>query len=188
MMRTANPALNAKVFNQARSFGVGESMTIQGTVNKAGFLLFLLVASASWVWGKAFEPQPMFETIGEVQRTGISSAVGGMIALGAIGGLITAFITIFKKQWSNVTAPIYAIFEGLMLGGISSYFEMKYPGIVLQAVALTFGTLFCLLGAYKSGLIKATENFKLGIVAATGAIFLVYMVGWIMSLFGGSIP
>jgi uncharacterized YccA/Bax inhibitor family protein len=87
-----------------------------------------------------------------------------------------------------VTAPIYAVLEGLFLGGISAIFEMSYPGIVIQAVALTFGTLFCLLAAYKSRLIKVTENFKLGIVAATGAICLIYLVSIIMGFFGASIP
>lgn len=108
--------------------------------------------------------------------------------LGLFGGLIIGFVTIFKKEWAGVTAPIYAICEGLFLGGLSAIFEMSYPGIVIQAIALTFGTLFCLLAAYKSGLIKVTENFRLGIVAATGAIGMIYLVSFIMGFFGASIP
>lgn len=184
MMRTANPALNADVFSEARGLGAGETMTLQGTVNKTLALLFLLVLSASWVWGKIIQPAaPLME--GFEGQTGASAAsVGPFIMLGLFGGLITGFVTVFKKEWSKVTAPIYALFEGLLLGGISAMFEMQYPGIVIQAVALTFGTLFCLLMAYKSGLIKATENFKLGIVAATGAICLVYVVSLIAGFFG----
>ncbi len=124
-------------------------MNIQGTVNKTFFLLGLLVLSAVWVWEKP---------IGDA---------GVWIIGGAIGGLIVAIVTIFKKVWSPVTAPIYALLEGLVIGGISSYFESMYEGIVIQAVVLTFGTLFALLIAYTSRLIKVTENFKLGVVAAT---------------------
>jgi len=107
---------------------------------------------------------------------------------GSIGGLIVALITVFKKQWASISAPVYALLEGLALGGISSIFEAQFPGIVMQAVGLTFGTLFCLLLAYKSGMIKATENFKMGVVAATGGIFLVYMVSWVLGMFSVRIP
>jgi uncharacterized YccA/Bax inhibitor family protein len=108
--------------------------------------------------------------------------------VGLIGGLITAVVTTFKKEWSPITAPIYAVLEGFALGGISALLESQYEGIVIQAVALTFGTAGCLLMAYKSGVIKATENFKLGIFAATGGIGFIYLIGWIMSFFGTSIP
>ncbi len=171
-MRTANPALNAKTFQGfARVSDPSRAMTIQGTVNKTGVLLFLLLLTASWTWGKFFS-------------AGNPAAVYPLIIGGAIGGLIVALITIFKKEWAGVTAPVYALLEGLVLGGISAVFEAMYPGIVIQAVGLTFGTLFGLLIAFKSGWIKATENFKLGVVAATGGIFMVYMVTFILGFFG----
>ena len=94
------------------------------------------------------------------------------------------FITIFKKQWAGITAPLYALFEGLLLGSLSLYFEMRFPGIVMNAVMLTFGTLITLLLAYRSGLIKATENFKLGVIAATGGIFFMYMISFVLGFFG----
>jgi uncharacterized YccA/Bax inhibitor family protein len=97
-------------------------------------------------------------------------------------------VTIFKKTWSPVTAPIYAVCEGAFLGGISAMFEMQYPGIVFQAIVGTFGTLFALLAAYRSGLIKATENFKLGVVAATGGIAFIYILSIILGLFKIQIP
>lgn len=183
MMRTSNPALNANVFSQARGAWSGASMTIQGTVNKTFILLFLVVISASWVWGKIMPAASSFGTM-EPAVHQPPAMVGPLMLLGLIGGFIAAMVTVFKKEWAGITAPIYALLEGLVLGSISAIFEMQYPGIVIQAVALTFGTLFCLLGAYKSGLIKPTENFKLGIVAATGAICLIYFVSWIMSFFG----
>jgi len=102
--------------------------------------------------------------------------------------LVLGLVTIFVKTWAPVTSPLYAVCEGLALGGISAMFEAQYPGIVIQAVALTFGTLFGLLMAYRSGLIKATENFKLGVVAATGSIFLIYLVGFVLGFFGIAIP
>ena len=184
-MRTANPALNDKTFSEGRSVG-GEAMTIQGAVNKTFILLFLLVVAASWVWGKVIQPESVLAEPG--MAPAIPAVVGGAVMIGLFGGLITALVTIFKKEWSPVTAPIYAILEGLLLGGISAVFEMRYPGIVMQAVALTFGTLFCLLAAYKSGLVQVTDNFRLGIVAATGAIFLVYVVNMIMGFFNTGIP
>lgn len=171
-MRTANPALNSKTFTTfdpaTRAAGV---MTLNGTVAKTAILLGLLVVPAGYTWNL-------------LSSATAPSAAYPWIFGGAIGGLILAMITIFKKTAAPVTAPLYAIAEGLFLGGISAIFERSYPGIVSQAVCLTFGTLFALLAAYRSGLIKATENFKLGVVAATGAIALVYLVSLGMQLFG----
>jgi uncharacterized YccA/Bax inhibitor family protein len=121
-------------------------------------------------------------------NSGNPDAVMPWMIGGAIGGFIVALITVFKKTWSPITAPIYALLEGLFIGGISSIFEAKYPGIVIQAVGLTFGTLFGLLVAYKTGFIKATENFKLGVVAATGGIALIYFVSFILGFFGVGVP
>ena len=141
-MRSSNPALNSKTFQFEGP--VTEKMTIQGTVNKTLIMLLLVVFSASKTWSMFISGSP---------------SVSLLMYGGFIGGLIFAFITIFKKTWSPYTAPIYALLEGLALGGISAYFELAYPGIVIDAVVLTFGTLFVLLMAYKSGVIKATENF-----------------------------
>jgi uncharacterized YccA/Bax inhibitor family protein len=105
-----------------------------------------------------------------------------------IGSLILSIVTVFKKEWSPVTAPLYAVFEGVLLGAISSLFELQYPGIVLQAVALTIGTAVGLLAAYSSGWIKATENFKLGVFAATAGIGLVYLASIVLRFFGTEIP
>ena len=168
-MRSGNPALRADVFTKVRSLDSENVMSIQGTVNKTFFLLLLTFFSASWVWRNPARFLPF-------------------IWLGIIGGLIVALVTFFKKELAPVTSPIYALIEGLVLGTISAIMEKTYPGIVMQAVALTFGTLFCLLLAYKSGLIKVTENFKLGIVAATGGIFLIYMISMVMGFFGARIP
>jgi uncharacterized YccA/Bax inhibitor family protein len=101
---------------------------------------------------------------------------------------VTALVTVFKNTAAPLTTPLYAAFEGLLLGGVSLVFEARYPGIVVNAVALTLGTLAVLLFAYSSGLIRPSENFKLGIVAATGAVALLYLVSMVMGFFGKSIP
>ena len=174
--RTANPALNKKTFAQPFDIATAEArMTISGTVNRTALLLVLLVIAAGYVWAQFIGAQ-------------VFSGVSGYLLVGVIGGLITALVTVFKKNWSPITAPLYALFEGLMLGGISAMMESRFPGIVIQAVGLTFGTLFALLLAYRSGLIKATENFKLGVFAATGAVALVYLATWILGMFGTQIP
>ena len=175
-MRTGNPALSAKTFTGVgRAVDTARAMTIQGTVNKTALLAVLTLIPATYTWR-------MYYTAWD------SSAVVPWIIGGAIGGFVVALITIFKKQWAAFTAPLYALLEGLFLGGFSAIFEAKYPGIVIQAVTLTFGTLFCLLLAYRSGLIKATENFKLGVVAATGGIALIYMATIFLGFFGVRMP
>lgn len=175
-MRTANPALNGNTFGRDTYASASSGrMTINGTVNKTGVLLVILLIPATWIWGQVY---------GAWQ----SPAAGPLMMGGVIGGLVFALVTIFKKEWAPVTAPLYAACEGLVLGGISALMEMKFPGIVIQAVALTAGTLLCLLLAYRSGLIRATENFKLGIVAATGAIAMIYLTSFILGFFGVRIP
>jgi len=175
-LRSGNPALNDRTF-EGLSFPatIEDSMTIQGTINKTALLLLLVVLGSGWTWHIYSQSQTP------------ESVTPWMIA-GALGGLIVALITVFKTQWSPVTAPIYAALEGLFIGGISSIAESQYPGIVFQAVGLTFGTLAAMLAAYKSGLIKATENFKLGVVAATGGIFIVYLVTIVLGFFGVQVP
>lgn len=170
-MRTSNPALNDNAFSLRASAGEGV-MTIQGTVNKSFILIGLIIFSAAISWSQYVNGGPaMLLMIG-----------------GAIAGLILGLITAFKQTWSPYTAPLYALCEGLFLGGLSALFETMYNGIVLQAIMLTVGTFIALLSAYRSGLIKATENFKLGVVAATGAIGLFYLVSMGLSFFHIQMP
>ena len=156
-------------------------MTLMGTVHKTAALLILLVLTASYPWSLVMRVNA------DGQLVAAPGIFGYMIG-GAIGGLIFALITCFKPTWAPVTAPIYAALEGLFIGAISAFAESRFPGIVLQAVGLTFGTLFALLGAYRSGLIKATENFKLGVCAATGGIMMIYLATFILGMFGVHIP
>ena len=175
-MRTANPALSESAFPaySART-GYGETMTIEGTINRTGILLLCVLATAAWTWSQFF-------------TTRDPATVAPYILVGALGGFVMAMVTVFKKEWSGITAPIYALLEGLFLGALSATLEVRYPGIPIQGVTLTFGTCICLLLAYRSGLIRVTDKFKLGIVAATGGIAIIYFASMILGLFGVQIP
>ncbi len=178
IMRSGNPALSDKTFLDLGSGTVvrGDSgaMTLNGTVNKTALLLVLTLAGALFSWAQ----------FSAAMDAGNPGAIMPYVWGGAIGGFVVALITIFKKTWSPYTAPLYAILEGLFLGAISAMFELRFPGIVTQAVIGTFGTLAVLLMAYRSGLIKVSEKFKLGVVAATGGIALLYLAQIGMNLFG----
>jgi uncharacterized YccA/Bax inhibitor family protein len=170
LMRTSNPALNERAFQGERAV-LGETMTLQGTVNKTGVLLICAVATAAWTWNLFLHSHSQ-------------QSVMPLAILGGIGGLIVAMVTIFKKEWAGITAPIYALLEGLVLGSISAILELRFPGIAIQAVSLTFGTLVVLLLAYRSGIIAVTEKFRLGVIAATGGIALFYIVEIVLGFFG----
>jgi uncharacterized YccA/Bax inhibitor family protein len=175
-MTSGNPVLNGDAYSVSGSrAGYGGTMTVSGTVNKAGILLLCVLATAVWTWNKFF-------------TTGDPSSVSGYIMIGALGGFVVALVTTFKKEWAPVTAPVYALLEGLFLGSLSAMFELRFPGIAMQSVALTFGTCFCLLLAYRSGLIQPTQKFTMGVVAATGGIALVYFASMILGFFHVQVP
>ncbi len=175
--RTGNPALNKNTFT-GFAYAEGASvMTIPGTVNKIAILLLLVLAGAYYTWRMAFEAI-------QTDSLAASRAILPWMIGGGIGGFIMAMITILKRSWAGVTGPIYAVLEGLFLGGISAFVEYQYPGIVIQAVALTFAILFALLLAYKTRIIKPTQNFRLGVFAATGGVMILYFVSFILNIFG----
>ncbi|MBE9517502.1 MAG: Bax inhibitor-1/YccA family protein [Bacteroidetes bacterium] len=173
-MRSSNPAMTDRIFDKAGTAVAGSStMTINGTINRIGLMLLLLIAAAAYTWNIVMGADP--------------GRAGTLAIVGAIGGFIMALITIFRPQSSAITAPIYAILEGLFLGAISAIINAKYPGVAFQAVLLTIGTLFTMLFLYRSGRIRATPRFRRGVMMATGAIFFAYLISWIMSFFGMSI-
>lgn len=161
--KSSNPVLGKDTFSGMFSGSDSEKMTIQGTANKTAILLSLVILTSCITWY-----YPSFI----------------LMIVGAIGGLICGLIIAFKKTSAPVVAPIYALLEGLFIGGISVYFNQMYPGIVFQAVILTFGTLISLLLLYKSGIIKVTENFKLIVASATIGIGFAYLINMVLMLFG----
>lgn len=175
MIKSSNPALGDKTFQNLQPALAAEGrMTINGTINKTLILLVLTLVPAAWVWDKFYK--------------GGAEAVSSWIMIAVIAGLVVAMATIFKKTWAPFTAPLYAVIEGVVIGGISAIAEAQFQGIVFQAAALTFGTLLALLVAYRTRVIKVTERFRLGVVAATGGIFVVYLISIVLGFFGINVP
>mgnify|MGYP001177706885 CR=1 FL=1 len=172
--RSSNPALNSNTFKNVvkkDSLQLNETMTIRGTVDKTALALSLLLISGYYCY-----------SLGE------QSLVLILMFIGFFLGLILFFTTILKKSWAPFTVPFYSISQGFVLGAISFYYNSQYEGIVLQAILLTILVLISMLFAYRSKIIKPTENFKLGVFSALMAVFLLYIVGFIMSFFGSGIP
>ncbi len=168
-MKSGNPALSTKTFD-----GLAASdnpMTLSGTINKTAILLALVFAGAGWVWNIYFTSHRVEDVL-------------PYLLAGSIGGLLLAFATIFFKQAAPYTAPVYAVVEGLAIGGLSALYEARQPGVAIQAVGLTFGILIVMLAAYRLQLIKVTEHFKAGVAGATGGIAILYLVDLVLMGFG----
>ncbi len=173
-MRSSNPVMTGKIYEKAGGVSAGAPvMTINGTINKIGLMLLLVIGAAAYTWKIVMGENP--------------GSAGTLAIVGAIGGFIMAMVTVFRPQSSAITAPIYAILEGLFLGAISAIINAKYPGVAFQAVLLTIGTLFTMLFLYRSGYIRATPRFRRGVMMATGAVFFAYLMSWIMGMFGMSV-
>lgn len=180
-MQSNNPVLRRQPVEGATR--AGERMTINGTVNKTGLLLVLAVITGAWTWHRfvaAFEAaRDQFAGAEQGTMLAASQAMGAVAPYlwgGLIVGFILAMVSVFKPRWSGITAPLYALAEGFALGGISAFMELRFPGVVLQAIMLTAGVLAVMLMAYRAGWIRVTDKFRMGVVAATGAIALLYLV------------
>jgi len=176
LFKSGNPTLSEKIFNKSMATHTDNTMTVRGTLNKFSFLLVMVIASASYVWH-------LFEN-----RQDISLFIVG----GAIGGLIIAIVLAFKPVWSGYLAPLYALLEGLFVGGISAYINEamadSYPNIVMQAVVLTFGVAISMFLLYNFRVIKATERFKSVVMTATMGIAFFYLIAFVLSFFNIDIP
>lgn len=175
-MRTSNPVLNDHVFEKSHTgITTGAVMTLNGTVIKTAVLTLLLVTAASWSWKL-------------VGGESVPSWFGPALKFGWLLPFGLALIIGFVPKTAPALAPVYALAKGVIVGIVSALIEAQFHGIVLTAVMLTCGILFALLAAYATGLIKPTENFKLGIFAATGGICLFYIATWVLGMFGIQIP
>lgn len=171
-MRSSNPALSSRPFSGFGFVSEQASMTLSGTVHKSLLLLACVFLPALWVWLHALKGDPGSSFLG-------LSLYGGML-----GGFVLSLVTIFKKEWAPLTAPLYAVAEGFFLGAISLVFQQAYPGIVFQAVCLTFVTFFVMLLLYQNRVLQATDQFRTGVIGATLAIALFYLISWGLSFFG----
>jgi uncharacterized YccA/Bax inhibitor family protein len=176
---SSNPAMK-RAFESVGYAQTGtEVMSLKGTINKSMISLLLILLAASYTWNLFINGSP---------------SVNILMLVGGIGGFIVALVTAFKKEWSPITVPVYALLEGLFLGGISAFFADYTSGgaeegvvsnpIVIKAVTLTFGVFFAMLFAYRSGMIQATPKFTRGIIAATGGIAIAYFLMMILGWFG----
>ena len=176
LTRTSNPTLNDKTFAGLPQTGVaGEAMTLQGTINKSFLLLVVLLAAALWPWSQYLSG-------------GGVAAIAPAIWIGALGGFALALVISFKATLAPYLSIPYAVCEGLAIGGFSAVLEKRYPGIAVQAVGLTFGVMAALLLAYTLGLIHVTQRFRAIVVGATGAIMLLYLASFVLSLFHVAVP
>ena len=180
LTKSSNPVFGKSVFNKVQAGVQTDVMTIEGTINKTGLMFLILAFAAAFTWRK------FFGVFDYGSAEGAFSIIAPWMIGGGIGGFIIAMITVFTPRYSNITAPIYAVFEGLFLGGISAFFEAQYPGLVVRAVALTFGVFLVMLFLFRSGKIRATGKFRMGVLAATGGIALIYFVSFIASFFGAN--
>lgn len=168
-MRSSNPVFGKRFANIAATGSGSGTMSINGTLDKAAILFFLLLISATFTWNRFLDQ---------------STDVGGLMTLGLFGGLIAALATSFKPNWAPITAPIYALLEGLFLGGISVYLNYSYPGLPFQAMGLTFAVLIVMLGLYRFRIIRVTNKLRSGIMAATGGVLLFYLANMLLGFFG----
>jgi len=166
-MRSGNPVLSNSTFTDVAR-GFSRPMTLTGVVNRSILLLLLVAGTSAGVW---------------TYSSSHPSAIYPAVMVGTLGGFVVAMATSFKRNWAPITSPIYAVLEGLFIGGISLVMEQRFPGLVLQAVLLTFGVMFALLAAYQSRIIRPSQTFKAVIVGATFGIVIVYLVSMSLQLF-----
>lgn len=170
--KSGNPGLNDKTFaNAGQPLAATERMTLQGTVHKSGLMLIVLLLGALWTWAQFF-------TSG-----GNPASVMVPMMVGIFGGFAVSLVIIFKQTTAPYLALPYAALEGLGIGGISATFELRYPGIAIQAVALTFGVLGALLLAYSFRLINVTARFQSIVIGLTGAVAIMYLVSMVLGFF-----
>jgi uncharacterized YccA/Bax inhibitor family protein len=176
IFKSGNPTLTQKMFDKSMHIeaNMQGTMSVRGAVNKFGFLMLMVVAGAAYNWHLFEQGQP--------------SLVYTLMITGAIGGLVAALAITFKPNWAGYLAPLYGLLEGLFIGGISAIinaqFAEKYPGLIMQAVGLTFGVAIAMFLLYNFRVIKATEKFKSVIIGATLGIAVFYLLTMLLRLFG----
>ena len=176
IFKSGNPTLTEKMFNKGLSIesDMQGTMSVRGTLNKFGFLLLMVIAGAVYNW--------------HLFQEGQQGMVSTLMMVGIFGGLIAAIAIIFKPNWAGYLAPLYGLLEGLFIGGISAIlnaaFAEKYPGLIMQAVGLTFGVAISMFLLYNFRIIKATEKFRSVIITATVGIGIFYLLTMVLGFFG----
>lgn len=178
LFQSGNPTLSQKIFSKSAADVSGEVMTVRGTMNKFGFMLLMVIGGAAYTW--------------RLLAQGAPATMQTFMMIGVFGGLICALAIIFKPTWAPYLAPAYGLLEGFFLGGISAImneaFAEKYPGLVMQAVGLTFGVAIAMFLLYNFKIIKATEKFRSVIISATMGIAVFYLIAMVVRMFGVNMP
>ena len=172
-MRTSNPALKEGRLTAFRAAAGEPAMTVRGTAGQPLALLALVVFAASFTW--------------RAVAAGNTGILMPAFLVGGLGGLVVALIAIFKPHTAPWSAPLYAVLEGLLIGGVSALYDQRFRGIPMQAVALTFGVFAAMLVLYRTRVIRATERFRTGVVAATAGIAIAYLISFVLGFFGVSV-
>lgn len=178
LYQSGNPTLSEKMFGKSIDRSSNETMTVRGSINKFGFLMLMVIAGAAYTWNlyDAFKIPTMMT----------------FMWVGVIGGMVTAFVIMFKPNWAGFLSPLYGLLEGFFIGAISAIinaaFAQKYPGIVLQAVGLTFGVALAMFLLYNFRIIKATQKFRSVIIGATLGIGIFYLITIVLNLFHVNLP
>lgn len=172
LLKSSNPALQEKSFQGTILEGLGDAqvMSVNGTMNKLGIMMVLMMGTTFFAWNQFYQGgNPMT-----------------LMLVGVFGGLIVAIILAFKKEWGSVLGPIYAILEGLFVGSISAIYNYTYPGLPMQAVALTLLVTLVMFLIYRYRIIRVTGRFRMVIIIATSALMFFYLIQWLWVLFTGS--
>ncbi|HVX25477.1 MAG TPA: Bax inhibitor-1/YccA family protein [Parafilimonas sp.] len=178
LSQSGNPTLSQKIFNRSLEQTDGSVMTVRGTINKFGFLMFMVIAGAAYTWHlwNTNQPQTMMT----------------LMWVGLIGGVISVIAIAVKPTLARYLSPAYGILEGFALGAFSAImndaFKDKYPGLIMQAVGLTFGVALAMFLLYNFRVIKATQKFKSVVFGATAGIAIFYLITIVLSFFHVNIP
>ena len=176
MATTHNPVLGRGGFEDTLAAAEGATMTLGGTVLKTLFLLGIAAAGMIYVWA-GMPGIGMSETVVYPLLTG-SFVFGVAILIG----------TSMRPEIASITGPLYAAVQGLVLGVVTWHYNKQFPGLPMQAALLTVATLLVMLVAFRTGTIRATERFTTTVVSCTAAIFVFYIIAFVLSFFGVRIP
>ena len=178
LFQSGNPTLSEKIFRKSLDDTFDGTMTVRGSITKFGFLLFMVLAGASYSWHAYMQQQ--------------TSLVRTTMLVGLFGGMVMAIVMIFKMSWARFLAPLYAVLEGLFLGGLSAIVNdmlaVKYPNIIMQAVGLTFGVAIAMFLLYNFRIIRPTEKFKSIVIGATMGIAFFYLITMVLRMFHVDMP
>lgn len=183
LFKSSNPTFSQKIFDKSQALEDSAQgvMTVRGSMYKFGFLLLLVIASAVYPWSLVSEFGLLkMQTVSTIMWTGL------------IGGFVLAMVIVFKPKWAQYIAPAYAIAEGLLLGALSAVVNYQFaannPGLVMQAVGLTFGVAIAMFLLYNFRIIKVTQKVRSIIYTAALGVGIFYLLYWVLWMFGVNMP